>query len=103
MKYFLFLYTIQAGKEVKLEQFQVLCGRSDALKWFPAEGHLNMQSLTSKPVEGGQEEDGDALFLAKANHENSTQVGQAGPTLNGASIPLWGKEVSVAKYWVAVL
>lgn len=53
------------------------------LRWVSAHGHLNVQSLGARPVEGGRESDGTPLYIAKAFHKGAEHPGKASEKLHG--------------------
>ncbi|KAI8827136.1 uncharacterized protein EV422DRAFT_512791 [Fimicolochytrium jonesii] len=54
-------------------------------------------------LQGGQEADGTPLYIARAFHENSVQIGKASRTLkDGAHISYGGKEIAIPKYEILV-
>ena len=78
-----------------MNTYEVLVGDSRAVHWVGDRGHLNLQNLNARPVEGGRETDGTPLFVARAPYDNSTQVGKCSERLDGAFIPYGGTEKKV--------
>ncbi|KAJ1668711.1 hypothetical protein IW140_001998 [Coemansia sp. RSA 1813] len=86
-------------KEVNLNEYQVLCGSANNLKWVEQENSLVVQGFT--PVEGGYEESGEPLFIAKTLYDGSQQLGKCGAHIkHGMSFAYGHKEKSVDKYMV---
>lgn len=53
------------------------------LVWVNAHGKLNPDSLGKRPVEGGRENDGTPLYVAKAPYKGAVHPGKASEKLNG--------------------
>jgi len=88
------------NKEVFVNEYEVLLGDMNRLRWVPASGKLNIASLGYRPVPGGQENDGTPLFIAEAPHKDAVHPGKCGENLDGAYIPYDGKEKHVRDYRV---
>jgi len=88
------------GEEIHLDTYEVLLGDMRGLRWVPVSGRLNLRSLGAQPVEGGRENDGTALFVAKAQYNGVSHPGKAGGNLEGANIPYGGTEQGVRDYHV---
>ncbi|KAJ2548329.1 hypothetical protein EV175_004868 [Coemansia sp. RSA 1933] len=86
-------------KEVNLNEYQVLCGSANNLKWVEQENSLLVQGFN--PVEGGYEESGEPLYIAKTLYDGSQQLGKCGSHIkHGMSFAYGHKEKSVEKYMV---
>ncbi|KAI9503744.1 hypothetical protein BX070DRAFT_140733 [Coemansia spiralis] len=86
-------------KEVNLGEYQVLCGDASKLKWINQINELIIQGFT--PVEGGYEETGEPLFIAKTMYDGSQQLGKCAPHIKkGMSFPYGHKEKTADKYLV---
>ncbi|KAJ2506237.1 hypothetical protein GGI11_006735 [Coemansia sp. RSA 2049] len=86
-------------KEVNLNEYQVLCGNAANLKWVEQENSLVVQGFN--PVEGGYEESGEPLFIAKTLYDGSQQLGKCGAHIkHGMSFAYGHKEKTVDKYMV---
>ncbi|KAJ2504217.1 hypothetical protein H4217_009443, partial [Coemansia sp. RSA 1939] len=84
-------------KEVNLNEYQVLCGNAANLKWVEQENSLVVQGFN--PVEGGYEESGEPLFIAKTLYDGSQQLGKCGAHIkHGMSFAYGHKEKTVDKY-----
>lgn len=55
------------------------------LVWVNTHGKLNLASLGKRPVEGGRENDGTPLFVAKAPYKGAVHPGKASEKLDGKS------------------
>lgn len=58
------------------------------LHWVSAHGKLNVASLGYRPVEGGREDDGSPLYIAKALHKGAVHPGKASEKLDGRQMVL---------------
>jgi len=88
------------GKEVQLDTYEILVGDMNGLQWVDSSGHLNVESLGLRPVEGGRGKDGELLYIAEAPHNGAVHPGIASTKLDGAVIPYGGKQVHVQNYRV---
>ncbi|PVU85299.1 hypothetical protein BB560_007076 [Smittium megazygosporum] len=87
------------GKEVRLDEYQVLCGNASQLRWVERQGSLVFDDI--RPVEAGHEESGEPLFIAKTLYDGGQQLGKAGPHLkSGMSFSYGKKEKNSDKYMV---
>ena len=66
-----------------MEEFEVLVGDMNALRWVSTSGTLNVESLGCRPVEGGHEKDGTPVYIARAPYKDVTHPGKASKKLNG--------------------
>ncbi|KAF8659218.1 hypothetical protein AX16_001879 [Volvariella volvacea WC 439] len=86
--------------EVHVEEYEVLVGDINALRWVPVSGRLNVNNLGYRPVEGGRENDGTPLYIAQAPYNGAVHPGKASEKLDGAFIPYDGTEKQVREYRV---
>lgn len=88
------------GKEHEHREFQVLTNpHGTHLEWVAAaEGQLPNGAL-----QGGQESDGEKLYIGRAQHEVAIVVGKVHPRHGVAYLPYVGKEVKVPTYDVLVV
>lgn len=56
------------------------------LRWVDASGRLDVSSLGARPVEGGRESDGTALYIAEAPHKGAVHPGKASAKLDGTLV-----------------
>ncbi|KAG5637226.1 hypothetical protein H0H81_005348 [Sphagnurus paluster] len=87
-------------KEIDVDTYEVLLGNLQALRWVPTRGKLNVGSLGHNPVEGGHEDNGTPLFIARAQKDGVWYPGKASATLDGAYVPLRGEEKNFKDYEV---
>ncbi|KDR70428.1 hypothetical protein GALMADRAFT_884972 [Galerina marginata CBS 339.88] len=86
--------------EVHVEEYEVLIGDMNRLKWVPASGRLNVNSLGYRPVPAGHENDGTPLYIAEAPHKDAVHPGKVSEKLDGAYIPYDGGEKHIREYRV---
>ena len=68
---------------MKVNEYEVLVGDMNRLRWVPAYGNLNVASLGYYAVEGGQENNGSRLYIAEATYNNAVHPGKASEHLEG--------------------
>ncbi|KAJ2055322.1 hypothetical protein IW146_005946 [Coemansia sp. RSA 922] len=86
-------------KEVNVREYQVLCGDASQLYWVKQDGPLSIKGF--KPVEGGHEDSGEPLYIAKTMTEGSQQLGKCAPHIKkGMSYPYGHKELTTENYMV---
>ncbi|KAL0956135.1 hypothetical protein HGRIS_002301 [Hohenbuehelia grisea] len=87
--------------EIHLDSYEILVGDMRGLTWVSMHGRFNHNALNGKrPVEGGRENDGTPLYIAKAPHKGAEHPGKASEKLEGAFIPYDGTEKCVKDYQV---
>ncbi|KAF8899503.1 carbohydrate-binding module family 12 protein [Gymnopilus junonius] len=86
--------------EIHVEEFEVLIGDMNRLKWVPVTGRINVASLGYRPVTAGQENDGTPLYIVEAPYKDAVHPGKTSEKLDGAYIPYDGKEKHVREYRV---
>ncbi|KAJ2801178.1 hypothetical protein H4S07_005000, partial [Coemansia furcata] len=85
--------------EVNVREYQVLCGDASQLYWVKQDGQLSIKGF--KPVEGGHEDSGEPLYIAKTLTEGSQQLGKCAPHIKkGMSYPYGHKELTTENYMV---
>ncbi|KAF4598399.1 hypothetical protein EYR38_006801 [Pleurotus pulmonarius] len=88
------------GEENHVGTYEILLGDMRGLVWVATHGKLNVASLGKRPVEGGRENDGTPLYVAKAPHKGAVHPGKASEKLDGAYIPYDGDEKCIKEYQV---
>jgi len=63
--------------EIHLDKYEILVGDSRAVKWVPCSGEFNLEALRARPVEGGREPDGAAIYIAQAPYHGAVHPGKA--------------------------
>jgi len=86
--------------EHHVEDYEVLVGDMSGLRWVPTSGRLDVESLRYRPVEGGHENNGAPLYIAKASYKGVEHPGKASTSLNGAYIPYGSEEKCIKEYCV---
>jgi len=84
--------------EIHVEEYEILLGNMHGLRWVPSSGKFHPDRVN--PVDGGRENDGTPLYIARAYYKDAVHPGKTSPNLNGAYIPWGGKEVEVKEYEV---
>ncbi|KAJ2596399.1 hypothetical protein GGF39_003466 [Coemansia sp. RSA 1721] len=88
------------GQAIRLNEYFVLSGDINRTKWVRVSGPVP-QDNALKLVDGGHEENGNLLYVAKAEHRGSLQLGKAGNHLpNGMSFAYDNKEEYKHEYYV---
>ena len=93
---------------IHVKQYEVLIGDPRAIRWVPVEGTFSFDKLGARPVEGGREDDGTPLVIARAHAKERSGIlgiggggqeglfpGKASPKLSGAYVTVGDKEVKV--------
>ncbi|KAJ2830518.1 hypothetical protein FBU31_001860 [Coemansia sp. 'formosensis'] len=89
------------GQTQELNEYFVLCGDINCAQWISQNGPVHKQDHGPALVEGGHEADGQPLYIAKANFNNSQQLGKAGYHLgNGMNFVYGDNERSQKNYMV---
>ncbi|KAF8651831.1 hypothetical protein AX14_008455 [Amanita brunnescens Koide BX004] len=81
-------------------EYEILQFSPDQVRWVSTSGTLNPANLNAKPVEGGHEENGVPLFIARANYNGGVHPGKAGPEIPGAQIAYGDNAVVIPQYEV---
>ena len=61
---------------MKVEKYEILVGKEDAVRWVPVHGRLNLSTLGAKPVEGGKEFSGEPQYIAQAPYRGAVHQGK---------------------------
>ena len=67
----------------QVDEYEVLIGDMNRLRWVSANGKLSAGSLGYRPVEGGHEKDGTPVYVARVPYKGSTHPGKASEKLGG--------------------
>jgi hypothetical protein len=89
-----------ADKEIEVDEYEVLVGDQNRLRWVSTSGKFKVEHLGSRPVEGGHEANGTLVYIVRAPYKGATHPGKTSEELNGAYITYGGKEVPVKEYQV---
>jgi len=88
------------GRVVELSQFEVLVGDPRTIRWVGCSYQLNLEELKAKPVEGGREANGAALYVARVQYNGGTHTAKCGEHLPAAHLAFSGSEIQVEDYEV---
>jgi hypothetical protein len=66
-----------------VEDYEVLVGDINRLRWVPLSGKFHLSNLGYRPVEGGHESDGTRIYVAKAPHKGAVHPGKVGDGWDG--------------------
>ncbi|KAJ1807380.1 hypothetical protein LPJ56_004927 [Coemansia sp. RSA 2599] len=88
------------GRVLRLNEYFVLCGDINRARWVPVSGAVPSAG-SLRLVDGGHEESGLPLYIAKAAYNGSLQLGKAGSHLpNGMSFAFDNAERYKKDYFV---
>ncbi|THH08084.1 hypothetical protein EW145_g2940 [Phellinidium pouzarii] len=98
---------------IHVKQYEALIGDSRGVRWVPMSGRFSFETLGARAVEGGREDDGTPLAIARGRakeHSGFLGIGSGGaeglfpgkasPKLDGAYVTVGEKEVRVEEYEV---
>lgn len=88
------------NREVFVNEYEVLVGHMERLRWVPYSGRLNVRNLGFHPVEGGQENNGSLLYVAEAQYNGAVHPAKVGEHLDCAFVAYGGREEKVTEYRV---
>jgi len=89
-------YVAWGGAEHGKPEYEALTGSN--LQWVPAvEGQIPPNAVV-----GGTSEDGETLYIGRAQHDGSTTVGKVQPSHGACYIPYGGQELSYPEYEILV-
>ena len=60
-------------EEISIDTFEVLLGDQRAVHWADDHGHLNIEKLGARPVEGGRDGDGTPLYICQRRYRNTPE------------------------------
>ncbi|XP_028170013.1 sulfated surface glycoprotein 185-like [Ostrinia furnacalis] len=82
------------GKEVPVQNIEVLCARPENLRWVPASNG----NIPPSAIEGGRTASGETLYIGRARYQLSITPGKVQPSHNCCYIGFGGSEVSHRVY-----
>lgn len=82
------------GKEIPVQNIEVLCARPDNLRWVPATNG----NIPPGAIEGGRTMSGETLYVGRARHQLSVTPGKVHPSHNSCYIGFGGAEVAHKMY-----
>lgn len=89
-------YIPWGGGEHPHAEYEVLCGGSG--RWVRAEGG----AVPPNAVPAGETEEGEPLFVGRANHEGTVTVGKVQPSHACCYIPYAGQELAFQDFEIYV-
>ncbi|KAM3956516.1 uncharacterized protein ACR2FA_009524 [Aphomia sociella] len=82
------------GKEVSVQNIEVLCAKPDHLRWVPSSNG----SVPPGAIPGGRTASGETLYVGRARHQLSVTPGKVHPSHNSCYIGFAGAEVAHKVY-----
>ncbi|XP_053619465.1 vasodilator-stimulated phosphoprotein-like [Plodia interpunctella] len=82
------------GKEIPVQNIDVLCAKPDNLRWVPASNG----GVPPGAISGGRTASGEQLYVGRARHQLSVTPGKVHPSHNCCYIAFAGAEVSHKVY-----
>lgn len=89
-------YIPWGGGEHGKAEYEVLCGCPST--WVPTSG----DNIPPNAIPAGQTEEGEVLFIGRANHEGTVTIGKVQPSHKVLYIPFGGEEIALPEYEVLV-
>ncbi|XP_014362398.2 protein tonB2 [Papilio machaon] len=77
------------GKEIPVQNIEVLCARPENLRWVPASNG----NVPPGAIPGGKTISGETLYIGRARHQLSITPGKVHPSHNACYIGFGGAEV----------
>ncbi|XP_055683680.1 C3 and PZP-like alpha-2-macroglobulin domain-containing protein 8 isoform X2 [Lutzomyia longipalpis] len=88
-------YVPWGGGENSVTEYEVLCGGGS---WVPGTG----DAIPPNALPAGETEEGEPLFIGRANHEGTITVGKVQPSHGCVYIPYGGEELRYDQYEIFV-
>lgn len=82
------------GKEVSVQNIEVLCARPENLRWVPASNG----SAPPGAIPGGRTSSGETLYIGRARYQLSVTPGKVHPSHHSCYIGFAGSEVAIKMY-----
>ncbi|XP_032523538.2 uncharacterized protein LOC116774867 [Danaus plexippus] len=82
------------GKEIPVQNIEVLCAKPDNLRWVPSSNG----SVPSSAIPGGKTSSGETLYVGRARHQLSITPGKVHPSHKACYIGFGGAEVAHTLY-----
>jgi len=93
------MYIPWGGEEHVKDDYQVLIMSPDAINWV--DGKMG-DDVPAGCVEGGHSEDGEVLYVGRAQHEGTLTVGKFHPSHGKVYISFGGQEIGVEEFQLLV-
>ncbi|CAH0697239.1 unnamed protein product [Spodoptera exigua] len=85
---------VYAGKEISVQNIEVLCARPEDLRWIPASNG----NVPPGAIPGGRTSSGETLYVGRARYQLSVTPGKIHPSHNSCYIAFAGQEVAHKMY-----
>ncbi|XP_075986769.1 uncharacterized protein LOC142983668 [Anticarsia gemmatalis] len=82
------------GKEIPLQNIEVLCAKPENLRWVPASNG----SVPPGAIPGGRTANGETLYIGRARYQLSVTPGKVHPSHHSCYIAFGGTEVAHKMY-----
>lgn len=82
------------GKEIPVQNIEVLCARPDTLRWVPSSNG----NVPPGAIVGGKTSTGETLYVGRARHQLSVTPGKVHPTHKTCYIGFGGAEIAYNQY-----
>lgn len=82
------------GKEVPVQNIEVLCSKPESLRWVPA----SSGTVPPGAIPGGHTASGETLYVGRARYQLSVTPGKVHPSHNSCYIGFAGNEVAHKMY-----
>ena len=82
------------GKEISVQNIEVLCAKPDDLRWVPASNG----NVPPGAIPGGRTASGETLYVGRARYQLSVTPGKIHPSHNSCYIAFAGQEVAHKMY-----
>ncbi|CAB3235671.1 unnamed protein product [Arctia plantaginis] len=89
-------YIPHGGKEVPVQNFEVLLAAPHALRWLPS----SHGQVPAGAIPAGNTNQGETLYIARVNHLRSTTPGKVHPSHGCSYISFGGSEIPYKQYEV---
>ena len=91
------IYLYAQAHCLQVRQYEVLIGNRNGVRWVRTSGKLDVSSLGARPVEGGHEDNGSPLYIARGRtKKGNLYPGKASSVLKGAYVTEGDDEVNVS-------
>jgi len=84
--------------EVSVEDYEVLTGPPAALSWIEGQNG----EVPSNAVVGGQDADGETIYIGRAIHQGTVTVGKVHPSHGCCYVSYGGEELNFKEYEILV-
>jgi len=85
---------------VELDTYEVLVGDWRSIKWVKCSGQLDLESLGAEAIVGGEDANGNALYIVQAEVDTIVRCGKISTSYDGALVIVEAEEIVVPEYSV---